>query len=266
MARTIKSLRIDEVSAVHRAANPGATVVMRKSDSAVEKRRSRLAPTGEGPMHNRYALEFERVRRGTPKYPGDHLHAQVWNSFSEAEQIALLAEEGATEQQRDLDKERQMKKIDSAEMFEAWWKELSPTERARYRRQQADIDARLAEQERLSRAGTTTRAEVAPTTPSPQPKRARGEDALRQIVKSYGVMPLAKMISQENDAHGISEAEFMVFAGEYAATKNQTVGALLSAANGEGALLGKALAICRYSSYARQAESNLLAARLRQRG
>jgi hypothetical protein len=159
-----------------------------------------------------------------------------------------------------------IEKMTRAELFSAWWRELTEAERARHRRQQADIDAQLAEEERISRAGTTTRAEVAPSNPKPWPKQAREGDSLRKIVKVYGVMPLAGMINEENNAHGISESEFIQFVGEYAATKNQTVGALLSAANGEGALLSKALAICRYAGYAKQAESNLLAARMRQRG
>jgi hypothetical protein len=269
MARIMKALTINEVSAVRRAANPAAQVLLRKADDdngqQVEKRRSRIAPAGEGPAHNSYYLELEIMRRGIAKYPSDEPHARLWRSMSRQQQMELLAEEGRTLQQRELDTERQMKKIDSAEMFADWWSELSAEERARYRRQQADIDAQIAERERLSRAGTTTREEVAPDHPTPQPKKARGEDALRQIVKSYGVMPLAKMINQENDAHGITEVEFLMFAGEHASAKGMTLGKLLNTNSGEGAMLAKAAAICRYAGYSKQAQQNLGDARIRAR-
>jgi hypothetical protein len=214
MPRILHKLRIDEVSHVDRGAGEGVKVVLMKrddDDDLIAKRRSpRNAPSGEGPMHNEYALRFEVLRRGTALRPGEELHAGVWNSMTEAEQMQLLAEEGATEDRREREREAQ----------------------------------------RRNNMNKSTKA---------------SGDSLRAIVKSYGVMPLAKMIAAENDAHGISEAEFIQFVGEYAAEKGQSVGALLSAANGEGALLGKALAICRYAGYAKQAQQNLGDARIRAR-
>jgi hypothetical protein len=53
------------------------------------------------------------------------------------------------------------------DVFSVWWKQLSASDRARYRDQQRDIDEQLAEEERVSRAGTTMRAEVAPSNPRP---------------------------------------------------------------------------------------------------
>jgi hypothetical protein len=269
MPRILHKLRIDEVSHVDRGAGEGVKVVMLKRDcdaDLIEKRRSpRNAPSGEGPAHDEYALRFEILRRGTALRPSEELHAKVWNSMTEAEQMQLLAEEGRTLQQREFDREAQMKKIDSAEMFADWWSELSAQERDHYRRQQADIDAQIAERERLSRAGTTTRAEVAPTTPSPQPKKARDDNSLNSILKSYGVCAVAKLVVDTNDAHLISEAELVQAASHYAASKGMKLGALLSAQNGEGALLAKAASVCRRGEQARQAERNLADARLRQR-
>jgi hypothetical protein len=90
-------------------------------------------------------------------------------------------------------------------------------------------------------------------------------DSLRSIVKAYGVMPLAKLINDENNALGISEAEFLVFAGEHASAKGMTLGKLLNTNSGEGAMLAKAAAICRYAGYSKQAQQNLGDARIRAR-
>jgi hypothetical protein len=157
-------------------------------------------------------------------------------------------------------------KMTDDEMFQSWWKELSAAERARYRRQQADIDAQLAEEERISRAGTTTRAEVAPDHPTPQPKKARDDNAsLNSIIKQYGVCAVAKLVVDTSDAHGLGEAELMQAAGHYAASKGMSLGKLLNSDSGEGVMLAKAAAICRSAEHARQAQQNLGDARLRAR-
>jgi hypothetical protein len=143
------------------------------------------------------------------------------------------------------------------EAFQTWWKELSPEERARYRRQQADIDSQLAEQERLSRAGTTSRAEVAPSNPSPWPKRAR--DELRNIVKECGgVSKLAKLIVSNNNSHRITESEIVELAKEELDGTGKSVGELLLT----DTTLQKACAIAREGEHVRQAQANIVDTRL----
>jgi hypothetical protein len=156
--------------------------------------------------------------------------------------------------------------------------ELNAEDRAHYQRREALLRDQFDRWLKSTRIKTTPRDDVVATVPQNQlsveerrgygsGRRAKGDsDSLRKIVKQYGIMPLAKMIADSNDAHSVGEAELMQYAGEYAATKGISLGKLLSADTGEGALLSKAAAICRQGQYARQAQHSIEQMRARVRG
>jgi hypothetical protein len=252
MARILTKLKIHEVSAVDRGAGEGVRVVLMK--------RNNDAPP-QGSVREKLQFLIEQLRRGYPDMPVRQARAEAWNALSDDEQIELLREE-----------RQNMNKLNNSEVFADWWRQLDATERARYRRQQALIDAEMDAEGTSSRDseghgggqfnGRPTSPNIAPGAPK-APVFAKGADNLRKIVKTYGIVPLAKMINEENDSHGFSEAEIMQFVGEHAAAKGMTIGKLLNSDTGEGAMLAKTLAICRYSGYAKQAQANILGARLR---
>jgi hypothetical protein len=255
MPRILTKLKINEVSHVDRGAGEGVKVVMMKRD----------APP-QGSVREKFLFQIEQLRRGFPDMPVRQARAEAWNALSDDEQVEILREE------------RQMNKLDNSTLFDDWWRQLDASERRRYRSQQAEIDRELAEAgtggdgtsgrggSQFNGRPTSPAIEPAGTPRAPVFEKKDHALSLKSIVKRYGIAPLAKMICDENDAHGITEAEFIQFVGEYAATKGQSLGVLLSATNGEGAMLTKAAAICRYAAHARQAQENLLAARMRQRG
>jgi hypothetical protein len=150
-------------------------------------------------------------------------------------------------------------KMTDQELFNTWWRELTAEERARYRRQQADLDALLAEEQRVSRAGTTTPAEVAPSTPQPQPKKARddGADGYRRIIKQIGLDAFADHIISEG-TH-LTEEEFVGLVKVDAEAKGQSLGKVLS----QNGRIQKAAARCRDGEFARQAQHNVFGANMR---
>jgi hypothetical protein len=83
--RRITKLRIDSVDHVAKGAGHECVALLRKAASN--------APEGSGPLHEQYWLQFERVRRGNPRLSREAQHAMTWNSMSESEQLALIAEE-----------------------------------------------------------------------------------------------------------------------------------------------------------------------------
>jgi hypothetical protein len=206
----------------------------------------------EGSALERYDFLVESIRRSEPSKPRKEVRALAWNSLSEEEQFEILRDEA------------NMNKMDYQELLGAWYKQLDASGRRRFRSQQAEIDRELAAQgkaiaETEGRGGDRfngrpTSPDIAPRAPK-APTFKNDSNNLRQIVKAYGIMPLAKMICTENDAHRVTEAEFMVFCGEHAAAKGMTLGKLLNSNTGEGALLAKAAAICRHAEYARQAST-----------
>src|SRR3974390_1803503 len=105
MPRIVKSLTINEVSVVRRAANQHAQVLLAKSDDAPQ----------EGSARERFELAVQQIKRGSPGMPMKDVRAHAWNSLSDDEQIELLREE----------REENMKKLlDRAELFADWYSRL----------------------------------------------------------------------------------------------------------------------------------------------
>lgn len=239
MARILTKLRIDEVSSVDRGAGKGVKVVLAKRDGAAPR---------EGSAREKFENAIQQIRRGFPEMSMREARAQAWNSLSEEQQIELLREE-----------RQDMNKLDSSELFSDWWRQLSASERARYRRQQADIDAQLAEEERVSRAGTTTRAEVAPSTPKAATRK--GDDSLYKIVKDFGLERMANHVI-ENGAGGITEDALAECVKLHAEATGQPVSKIWTT----DTVLQKAAQVCRHASHDQLAQANLDAVRMRLRG
>jgi hypothetical protein len=255
MPRILTRLKINEISSVDRGAGEGVKVVLMKRDDGDRP--------PQGSVREKYEFLIQRLSRGFPNLSAREARSEAWNALSDDEQTELLREE------------RDMKKLDYSELFETWYRQLTPEQKRSYKDRQRVIDAEMGAVGTSSRDsegrggskfnGRPSSPNIAPNAPK-APVFAKGDDSLRKIVKTYGIVPLAKMINEENDSHGFSEAEILQFVGEHAAARGMTVGKLLNSGSGEGAMLAKTLAICRYSGYAKQAQSNILGARMRQRG
>jgi hypothetical protein len=204
----------------------------------------------EGSARERYDFVVEQIRRGEPGKSIKEVRALAWNSLTDDEQIALLREES------------EMEKLDRSELFADWYARLDASERRRFRAQQADIDRALNDRTGVAQTegrgggpfnGHPTSPNIAPKAPR-APKFEKG-DTLRAIVKSHGLVPLCKLINDENNAFRISESDLMVLAGEHAAAQGQTLGKLLNGNSGDGQMIAKAAAICRQATYAAQAQN-----------
>jgi hypothetical protein len=250
MPRILTKLKIDEVSAVSRGAGQGCTVVLAKRDD--EK-------PPEGSARELLWLAEQQIRRSEPSRSIREVRALAWQSLSDADQVRLLREES------------EMKKIDSSELLADWYSRLDASERRRYRSQQALIDAEMDAEGTSSRDseghgggqfnGRPTSPNIAPGAPK-APVFAKG-DTLRAIVKSHGLVPLCKLMNDEQNGFSVSESDLMVLAGEHAAEQGQTLGKFLNSNSGEAAIVNKAASLAREGAYARQAQANILGARLR---
>ena len=100
-----------------------------------------------------------------------------------------------------------MNKLDNAELFADWWRQLDASERARYRRQQAKIDAELAAEgsgtrDDQGRGGSQFNgAPDYPNIAAGAPKAPKFEkgDTLTSIIKQQEFIPLCIMISKSLD-------------------------------------------------------------------
>jgi hypothetical protein len=113
-----------------------------------------------------------------------------------------------------------MNKLDSAELFREYYSRLDASER----RQVAEIDREL--NDRTGVAETQGRGggqfNGAPTSPNIAPRAPKApvfEKGLNSIIKSHGVMAVAKLVVDTDNAHRMTEPELMQHAAQYAATK-----------------------------------------------
>jgi hypothetical protein len=164
--------------------------------------------------------------------------------------------------------------MSDTEWFAEWWQELDEDERREYRRLQSMLDEANAADERAAGdqtsstprrdvAGWDGQGELSAAERSGYGSGRQKRDSLAKIIKQHGLLPLAAMIVKDNDPHSVGEDELMAHAASYAASKGETLGKLLSAESGEGAVLAKAAAICRQGAYARQAQHNVVQMRVR---
>jgi hypothetical protein len=250
MARIIKHLTVNEVSAVFRAANPGAVQVLRKSD----------APR-PGSMQEKYQNLIERLRRGFPDMPIKQVRAEAWEELTPDDQTELLREE------------REMQKVDTSELFETWYRQLTPEQRRSYQRRQRAIDAELAAEGSSSADsegrgggqfnGRPTSPNIAPSAPK-APVFSKG-DTITSIVKQEEFIPFCMDVAKSGDAHRVTEDEIMSLASHYAAARNMSLGKFLNSDSAEARYVCKAASVCREGVRARLAERNLFDARERGR-
>jgi hypothetical protein len=249
MPRILTKLKIHEISSVDRGAGEGVKVVLMKRD----------APP-QGSVREKLQFLIEQLRRGYPDMPVRQARAEAWNALSDDEQIELLREE-----------RQNMNKLNNSEVFADWWRQLDATERARYRRQQALIDAEMDAEGTSSRDseghgggrynGKPTSPNIAPGAPK-APVFEKG-NTLTSVIKQHEFMPLCMMIAKSGDGRRIEEDEIMSLASHYAAERNMSLGKFLNSDSAEARYVCKAASVCREGVRARQAERNLANARER---
>jgi hypothetical protein len=89
-------------------------------------------------------------------------------------------------------------------------------------------------------------------------QRAKSDNTVRKVFETYGVVAVAKVLTEQGcEDLPVTEADLIQEIGHYAASKGMTVGKLLNADSGEGALLAKACQICRQHAWSKQAEKNM---------
>jgi hypothetical protein len=264
MPRIIKRLRIDEVSAVVRAANPGATMVLRKADDAESNTNADAVPDQSNRTPSKLDELASALMVACPEMNRQAAMFYLLNTRSGHAMVARHKSDGTI-----------MNKVDTQELFGALYSQLDASERRRWRAQQREIDALLAEQgvatpETEGRGGgrfngrTFSTPDIAPG--APRAPKFEKTDSLTAIIKQVGLMPLCKLISETGDAHRVGESELMQHASQYAAAQGTSLGKFLNSDSGEARMLCKAAEVCRRGEQARQAQRNIDETRARARG
>ena len=194
MPRILKNIRIDEVSAVTAGAGEGTRIVLMKRDTSGD--------------------DFDEWRRQQARIAEEqnelHLrkHARNWRSFDEvlAERTAKSAEgdeaEGLIAEPPPVDDaiaDAADRRRDDGIVFDIGDTRLEfPNERA--------LAVWLAVQERIRKS--TNQEDTVMMTQTTEELEAERTAKLDEVVKAYGIMPLAKQVVAEGSSYGIDESEF----------------------------------------------------------
>jgi len=192
MPRILKNIRIDEVSAVTAGAGEGTRIVLMKRDTSGD--------------------DFDEWRRQQARIAEEqnelHLrkHARNWRSFDEvlAERTAKSAEgdeaEGLIAEPPPVDDaiaDAADRRRDDGIVFDIGDTRLEfPNERA--------LAVWLAVQERIRKSNQEESTAMKTTEELEAERTAK----LDEVVKAYGIMPLAKQVVAEGSSYGIDESEF----------------------------------------------------------
>jgi hypothetical protein len=199
MPRILKNIRIDEVSAVTKGAGEGTRIVLMKRDTSADnfdewhRQQARIADE-QNELHLRK-------------------HARNWRSFDEvlAENVAKSAKgdeaEGLIAEPKPVD-DAIADSVDRRRdgiAFDVGNTRLKfPNERA--------LAVWLAVQERIRKSNK----EDTTMTQTTEELDAERTAKLDEVVKAYGIMPLAKQMIAEGSSYGIAEAEFTKLATAHA--------------------------------------------------
>ena len=200
MPRILKNIRIDEVSAVTAGAGEGTRIVLMKRDTSGD--------------------DFDEWRRQQARIAEEqnelHLrkHARNWRSFDEvlAERTAKSAEgdeaEGLIAEPPPVDDaiaDAADRRRDDGIVFDVGDTRLEfPNERA--------LAVWLAVQERIRKSNQEESTAMKTTEELEAERTAK----LDEVVKAYGIMPLAKQMIAEGSSYGIAESEFTQLATAHA--------------------------------------------------
>jgi len=199
MPRILKNLRIDEVSAVMKSAGVGTKVVIMKRDTSGDDSAWLREQAAIAERQNE-----EHVRK----------HAPTWRSFDEvlAERTAKSVEgdeaEGLIADPHPVDDviaDAADRRRDDGIVFDIGDTRMKfPNERA--------LAVWLAVQERIRKSNQEDTA----MTQTTEKLEAERTAKLDEVVKSYGIMPLAKQMIAEGSSYGINEGEFTALAVAHA--------------------------------------------------
>jgi hypothetical protein len=194
MPRILKNIRIDEVSAVTKGAGEGTRIVLMKRDTSAD----------DSAWLREQAAIAERQNE-------EHLrkHAPTWRSFNQvlAERTAKSAEgdetEGLLAEPTDVvDTEDEIDRVGKLPTLE----DILPLELKAKER----LLALLLAFEKSNHEDT---AMTQQTTEELETERTAKLD---EVVKAYGIMPLAKQMIAEGSSYGIAESEFTQLATAHA--------------------------------------------------
>jgi hypothetical protein len=246
--RRLTKLRVDEISSVRRGAGEDCRVVLMKRDNKDRP--------PQGSVREKYEFLIQQLRRGFPDMPMRQARAEAWNALSDDEQIEILREE------------QQMNKLDSSELFEVWYRQLTPEQRKSYASRQRAIDAELASEGTSGDNqgsgggafnGRPTSPNIAPKAPK-APKFEKGADSWAKIAKDWGLAKFIKYVA-ETDSHGLTEPELAEIVKRHCEEAGESVSKLWATDTD----LQKAAQNCRQGTWARMAERDLNAARVQGR-
>ena len=200
MPRILKNLRIDEVSAVMKSAGVGTKVVIMKRDTSGDDSAWLREQAAIAERQNE-----EHVRK----------HAPTWRSFDEvlAERTAKSVEgdeaEGLIADPHPVDDviaDAADRRRDDGIVFDIGDTRMKfPNERA--------LAVWLAVQERIRKSNQEDTVMTQQTTEEVEAERTAKLD---EVVKAYGIMPLAKQMIAEGSSYGINEGEFTALAVAHA--------------------------------------------------
>src|SRR6516164_145046 len=202
MPRILKNIRIDEVSAVTKGAGEGTRIVLMKRDTSAD-----------GNVHD--SAWYKEQARIADEQNELHLrkHVRNWRSFDEvlAERTAKSAEgdeaEGliAAPPVDDAITDSVDRRRHDGIVFDIGDTRMKfPNERA--------LAVWLAVQERIRKSNKEDTA----MTQTTEKLEAEHTAKLDEVVKSYGIMPLAKQMIAEGSSYGINEGEFTALAVAHA--------------------------------------------------
>ena len=203
MPRILKNIRIDEVSAVTKGAGEGTRIVLMKRDTSAD-----------GNVHD--SAWYKEQARIADEQNELHLrkHVRNWRSFDEvlAERTAKSAEgdeaEGliAAPPVDDAITDSVDRRRHDGIVFDIGDTRMKfPNERA--------LAVWLAVQERIRKSNKEDSAMTQQTTEEVEAERTAKLD---EVVKAYGIMPLAKQMIAEGSSYGIDESEFTKLATAHA--------------------------------------------------
>jgi len=206
MPRILKNLRIDEVSAVMKSAGVGTKVVIMKRDTSGDDSAWLREQAAIAERQNEEHLREDREKRDS---------ARTWRTFDEvlAENTAKSVEgdeaEGLKAEPHPVDDviaDAADRRRDDGIVFDIGDTRLEfPNERA--------LAVWLAVQERIRKSNQEESTAMTNTTEELEAERA---EKLREVVKAYGIIPLAKQMIAEGSSYGIDESEFTTLATAHA--------------------------------------------------